>query len=120
MNAEKKENPNGATEWFGILIGPLAWLTQFLINYALVQLACRQHNNLRLHLISGLFLAIVIFGGVVSAVSFSRSQEYSASGEEFSARRHFMASLGISSAALFAFAIVAQALASFILDPCQK
>jgi hypothetical protein len=120
MNTTQKKSSHDATEWFGILIGPVAWLTQFLTNYALVRLACKEHNNLLLHLISGVFLVIVISGGTVSASSFFRSRQHSASGEELSARPHFMATLGISSAALFAFAIVMQALASFILDPCQK
>jgi len=120
MNAVQKNNTHEARQWFGILIGPIAWLTQFLTNYALVRLACREHNNLVLHLISGLFLAIVIFGGALSAISFLQSRDQSTSGEELSARPHFMAMLGISCSALFAFAIVIQALASFILDPCQK
>jgi hypothetical protein len=120
MNAEKKDNPGGVTEWFGILAGPIAWLTQFLANYALVRLACIEHNQLALHLISGVFLGIVIFGGVVAGACFFRTRGHSSSGEEISARPHFMATLGIFSAALFAFAIVAQAMASFILDPCQK
>jgi hypothetical protein len=116
----KRATASDTLEWFGILAGPLAWLTQFLINYALVRWACIGHSKLALHIVSGIFLAVVISGGIVSAIYFCRTSEYSAESEELSARRHFMAAMGIFSASLYAFAIIAQAIASFILDPCQR
>jgi hypothetical protein len=119
VNAEQKGIGNDILEWFGILAGPLVWLTQFLINYALVRWACINHGRLSLHIVSAVSLAIVITSGIVSAFYFSRTREYSAASEQLPARRHFMAALGILSASLYSFAIIAQAIPSFILDPCQ-
>jgi hypothetical protein len=111
---------NDILEWFGILAGPLVWLTQFLINYALVRWECMGHSKFSLHVVSAVALAIVIFSGIVSGFYFSKTREYSAASEQLPARRHFMAALGILSASLYSFAIIAQAIPAFILDPCQR
>jgi hypothetical protein len=120
MNAEKKAEANDVLEWFGILAGPLAWLTQFLTNYALVRRECMGHTKLALHIVSAVFLAIVVLSGIVSAMYFLKTRQFSAASEQLAARRHFMAALGIFSALLFSVAIIAQAIPSFILDPCQR
>jgi hypothetical protein len=122
MNAEKKSVANDCIEWLGILIGPVAWLIQFQINYALVHVECRHHTKLALHIVSVFFLLAVIGAGVVSKNYFRKTEAEtsSSSSEAFSARRHFMAALGITTSALFALLIIAQAIASFILDPCQQ
>jgi hypothetical protein len=120
VTEEKNAAANELLEWFGILGAPVAWLTQFLANYALVRWACIGHGKLALHLVSALFLAVAISAGVVSARYFSKTRQHSASGEEVSARPHFMATLGILSASLYSLAIIVQAIPSFILDPCQK
>lgn len=118
INVEQKGVGNDILEWFGILAGPLVWLTQFLINYALVRWECINHGRLSLHIVSAVSLAIVISSGIISVVYFSKTREYSAASEQLPARRHFMAALGILSASLYSFAIIAQAIPSFILDPC--
>lgn len=120
MNEEKKALRGDLLEWFGIFAGPIAWLAQFLINYVLVRWECIGHSRIALHIVSFIFLTIVISGGIVSIIYFNKTRDQSASSEKLSARRHFMAMLGIFSAALFSLAIVMQAIAGFILDPCQK
>jgi hypothetical protein len=120
INAEKKAVANDILEWFGILAGPLAWLTQFLVNYALVRWECINHGRLALHIVSAVSLAIVISGGIVSTIYFFKTRQFSAASEKLPARRHFMAALGILTAALYALGIVAQAIPSFMLDPCQR
>jgi hypothetical protein len=120
MNEERKALTSDILEWFGILAGPVAWLTQFLINYALVRLECIRHSQIGLRLVSGIFLAVVISGGIVSAIYFTKTREQSAASEKLSARRHFMAAMGIFSATLYSLAIVMQGVATFIWDPCQK
>jgi hypothetical protein len=120
MNAEQKGVGSDILEWFGILAGPLVWLTQFLTNYALVRWECINHGSLALHVVSAVALAIVISSGIVALVYFLKTREYSAASEQLPARPHFMAALGILSASLYSFAIIAQAIPSFILDPCQR
>jgi hypothetical protein len=120
MKAEQKGVGNDILEWFGILAGPLVWLTQFLINYALVRWECIIHEKISLHVVSAVSLVVVLSSGVVSAIYFFKTREYSASSEQLPARGHFMAVLGILSASLYSFAIIAQAIPSFILDPCQR
>lgn len=120
MNEEQKSLASDILEWFGILAGPTAWLIQFLINYALVRWECIGHSRIALHVVSSLFLAIVVSGGIVSAVYFTKTREKSAASEKLSARRHFMAALGIFSATLYSLAIVMQGVATFIWNPCQR
>jgi len=120
MNAEQKRVGNEVLEWFGILTGPLVWLTQFLTNYALVRWECINHGRLALHIVSAVSLAIVVASGIVALAYFLNTRQYSAASEQLPARPHFMAALGILSASLYSFAIIAQAIPSFILDPCQR
>jgi hypothetical protein len=120
MNEEKKTLRSDILEWFGILAGPIAWLMQFLINYVLVRWECIGHSRVALHVVSFIFLAVVICGGIVPAIYFKKTRAQFVADEKFSARRHFMAWLGLFSATLFSLAIIMQAIASFILDPCQK
>jgi hypothetical protein len=111
---------NDTLEWVGILAGPSAWLTQFLINYALVREACIGHHNLALHVVSGVFFAVVVAAGILSTRYFFKTREFSAASEKLPARSHFMAALGILSSSLYTLIILAQAIPSFILDPCQR
>jgi hypothetical protein len=120
MNTEKRGVVNDLLEWFGILAGPFAWLTQFLVNYALVRWECMNHGRLALHIVSAVSLVVVISGGIVSTIYFSRTRQFSAASEKLLARRHFMAALGILSSSLYALGIIAQAIPSFMLDPCQR
>jgi hypothetical protein len=120
MNPEQQARRGDRVEWFCILAGPIAWLTQFEINYALVRWECMAHSRTALHVVSFVFLTVVIGVGVVSAVYFARTRRESAASEQLSARRHFMAALGILTSALFALAIIMQTIPGFILDPCQR
>jgi len=120
MNKEKRKDKNRGLEWGGILTGPVAWLTQFEINYALVRQACISHSVLVLHLVSLFAFGIVGIAGLISVNLFRKTSQDSASREGIPTRENFMALLGIFSASLYGLAIIAQAIPGFILDPCER
>jgi hypothetical protein len=117
----KMQNKRGtALQWFGILTGPFAWLSQFILNYSLVRWECIDHSKTALHLVSALFLLIVVVAGIVSAKALIDTRQYTSSGEEIAARSHFMAMLGVFSSALFTLAIIMQIVATFVWSPCLR
>jgi hypothetical protein len=116
MNEQHKSSVNEGLEWLGIFATPLAWLTQFLINYGLVHRVCMNHQMWLLYFVSTIFLAVVIAAGILSANYFKKT---SAQSGELSARRTFMATVGIFSSALYALAIIMQIIAGLLWNPCQ-
>jgi hypothetical protein len=109
-----------AAEWFGILAGPLAWLLQFIINYALVRRACITHSTMSLHVVSALFLIVAVTAGIASAKKLLHFRADSSSAEAMVARSHFMAIVGVFSSTLYTLAIIMQVIASFIWNPCIR
>src|SRR3954468_21977075 len=51
--------------WAGIIGAPMIWLTQFIINYALVPYVCHTRKFFSFHLTSGIALALVAVAGVI-------------------------------------------------------
>jgi len=120
MNTEKGSSQSDALEWLGILIGPVAWLTQFLLKYVVVRWECIHQSKVAVNAIPVVFLLLVIGGGIISLIYALKTGKSFAESEKISARPHFMAVLGIFSAALFTLAIVMQAIPTFILNPCDR
>jgi hypothetical protein len=115
------ENPRAiALQWFGILGGPLAWLLQFIVNYALVRRACIAHSTTALHVVSALFLLVVIAAGIVSLLGFLKARQQFTSEDEAAARPHFLALLGLLTSSLYTLGIIMQVIASFVWSPCLR
>jgi uncharacterized oligopeptide transporter (OPT) family protein len=116
----QKGMQNDALEWLGILIGPVAWLTQFLLKYVVVRWECIHQSKLAVNVIPIVFLVLVLGGGAISLFYARKTGKSFAESEKISARPHFMAMVGVFSSALFAVGIVMQAIPSFILNPCDR
>jgi len=106
--------------WICLLGGPVAWLVQLQTDYALVPWACLHSMGWLVRLVACAFL-------VIPAALFVWSWSYRRNplrhnelsfGEVVVKRSQFMAILGLWLNAIFFLVIFAQALATFIIDPC--
>src|SRR4051812_32743274 len=105
--------------WFCVLAGPIAWLLNFQINYALVQCACTAHQTIFLKAISLTLLLIVSFAGIYAWRLFNQAKKQNTRRPiEVIERSKFMSALGIMLCALFGLIIIAQAIATFFISPC--
>jgi hypothetical protein len=120
MKEQMQNKRSIAREWFCLLTGPLAWLSQFIINYSLVRWECIDHSKTALHMVSASFLLMVVGAGILSAKVLIDTRQHTSSGEEMAARPHFMAMLGVFSSALFTLAIIMQVVATFVWSPCLR
>ncbi|PYS73477.1 MAG: hypothetical protein DMF69_04725 [Acidobacteria bacterium] len=107
--------------WAGVLIGPVAALTQLEINYALVLWACSHSRSWPLHLVSLLLLGFTVFAGFLAYKNWRRLADLAAedSGDTLS-RSRFMAAVGTLISAYMALVIAAQWVPVFIYGPCQR
>jgi hypothetical protein len=106
--------------WFGILIGPLALLTQQQLGFMIVPWACATGLPPYLWLVSLIALLITLGGAFVSWREWKVAGElWPDEGGSPVARSRFMAAGGLIMSLMFAMAIVAQAIPTFILSPCS-
>jgi len=117
--AELKSNVTIAELWAGVLVGPMAALIQLQVNYALVLWSCSHHSTLPLHVVSALALFLTI---VVGLLSFQIWQRVSIGedGAGPAARTKLMTVIGMLISILMSLVIIAQWLAVFIHDPCER
>ena len=106
-----------AALWAGILVAPAAFAANLQLGYLLVHPACLRNDLTALHVVQGLCLAVALGGGLVAWWSL-RTDRAGEAGERRE-RSRFLAGLGVWMSALFALAIVAQAVPSFVLHQCQ-
>jgi len=105
--------------WAGVLVGPLAALTQLEVNYALVMWSCSHHSTWPLHLVSVLALFFTIVAGLL-AYRIWQSVRIDEDGAGPAARAKLMAVIGILISILMSLVIIAQWVAVFIHDPCER
>jgi hypothetical protein len=114
--------PADTALWFGMLGPPIIALLHQQVQYVLVPKYCHEGSALWLHVTSGVCLAIVIAGGItaLSCLGRARSEAEGTRQEESPlSRPHFMALVGVFSSALSSLLIIAQVIATFMLDPCR-
>jgi hypothetical protein len=106
--------------WIGVLVPPLAFLTNLEVAYALVPAACHARNVLLVYLVHAVCLVLTVLAGLTALRYWRASGAVwpGGAGGRLS-RTQFMAGLGVLTALLFGLVIVAQWIPSFILDPCQ-
>jgi hypothetical protein len=108
--------------WAGIIGAPMVWLTQFLICYALVPYVCHTRKFFSLHLTIALALIIVAGAEVLCwrewKDSGERSPQSDDGGRIGSAR--LAAVVGLLSSSLVFLLILAQGIATFMVDPCAN
>jgi hypothetical protein len=105
--------------WFALLGGPAAALANVMIGYATVDRACVNDSSIVLHAITLLFLVIAVLAGVTSWRLRQRIGVRESTAGGLLARSHFMATVGILSAATSCFGIILQWVPVFFLGACH-
>lgn len=106
--------------WTGILIGPIAWLISFEINFALAPWACVTQQKMALYVVSLIALVISAFGGILAWREWKQlGSEWP--GEDGGAipRSRVMALSGMLLSAMFCLVIIAQAVPELMLGACD-
>lgn len=119
--AEKdlKSNSSVGALWAGVLVGPIAALTQQEINYALVLWACANGQTWPLHLLSVVALSLTIVAGFF-AYRYWRPLNADEDVGGPVGRSRLMAAVGILISLLSLLVIIAQWLSIVIHGLCQR
>ena len=102
--------------WMGMLAGPLAWMAQLALNYALTDWTCRSGHRWPLDLAFAVTLAVTE-GGALAAWMVRRPSPPDRT-DRMAARQVFQAWCGLGLCALFALAIAAAMIPRLYLSPC--
>jgi hypothetical protein len=123
MTATPHEQRSRAREilalWAGLLGAPVLWLIQFQFNYSLVTWGCRNQTLWPLHTASATFMLLSLGALLLAWHNWNKaggkwpSEEGGRPGLV-----QFMGSVGVLVSAMFTVLIFAQAIPSFLLDPC--
>jgi hypothetical protein len=101
--------------WFALLVAPMMALADQGISYAAAGWTCARQNAFVGHAVHAIFFA----GAVTAALlAWQLWLETRASADEHTASRHFLAGIGIASAALAAAVIAAMWIPNWVLSPC--
>jgi hypothetical protein len=124
MNAEQIKPVDERTGyrllWLGVLLAPIVWLIQFQLRYSLVEPLCHRGIRFPLYIISAVFFILIIMGGLLSWRNWVLAGKRLPSDKQSDPRERnlFLALLGILTSALFALLLIAQTIASIMIDPC--
>jgi hypothetical protein len=110
--------PGIAALWTGILAGPLAWALDLTASYALVKWTCGGRYTFVLHLITIGALLVTAAGAALSWRALQHAPAGTDDGPRPIDRGRFMALLGLVVCALFALAMIGNAIPRLMLDAC--
>src|SRR4051812_32038863 len=107
--------------WFAVLGAPFLYLCHHELNYCLVLWACASGKHWVLPVVSGVFLLLLLGSAAVAWQDFRRTPGTpdDASPESPLNRHRLLSTLGLMSAGLFFLLVLAQGIATLILDPCR-
>jgi hypothetical protein len=114
-----KANATVGELWAGLLVGPMAGLIQLQVNYALVLWSCSHRALWPLHLVSVLALLATLVAGLMAYRVWQRVS-VKEDGPGPIARSRLMSLVGVLISILMSLVIIAQWLAVFVYDPCQR
>ena len=106
--------------WAGVIGAPMVWLTQFVINYALVPYVCHSRKFFSFHLTTLIALILVTAAGVVcwkEWIDTGLRPPSSEDGGRLGTTR-LIALVGLLSSVLSFLLILGQGIATFMIDPC--
>ena len=106
--------PDTGPLWAGVLGAPAAWAAQMQTIYASAHWACERSHRPVLTVVSAVCMIAAVVCGLVCLRYLNRRER----DPEFHGRVRFLASLGVLSGAMYAVVIVAQLIATLMLDPC--
>lgn len=113
--------PGGLLQWTGVLLPPLAMLTNLSIGFALVPWSCSAKSRLLLHSEIAVLVLLSVASGIVAHHEWRRhgggGEADEAGGP--AARSRLLGVMGMGSSALFTLILLAQWLANAFLTPCN-
>ena len=110
-----------AALWFGVLLGPIAGLSQLEANYAFVLWACGAGRDWPLHLVSIVAILLSLFAGLLAHRVWKRlGAGWDDEGPGAVPRARFMAAIGMLISGLMLLVILAQWIPVFIYGSCQR
>jgi uncharacterized membrane protein YidH (DUF202 family) len=107
-------------QWLGLLGAPVAWFAQFQASYSIVTDVCHSRSTLALHLLS-LGALLLTVGALLLAMRTRRTARQLPRGEFTGGpvgRSWLMGTVGMLIGIFFIFVIVAQWIATMMIDPC--
>ena len=126
-HAEEKAEPDEtqlgkASLWFGIIGSSMVWLTQFLINYALVPYVCHTRKFFSFHLTSGIALILVAAAGTICWKEWTDTGLKAPQSEDCDrlGTTRLTAVVGLLTSTLSFLLILGQAIVTFMVDPCAN
>lgn len=127
------DQPTYRALWFSLLVGPIMWSVHFLAVYLLVEVACMAGALrtevfgtglvvLLLLVMSGVALAVVVYGIYLSYRSYRRAGGHSLFSRDplSGSPARFMAASGLALNLVFALLIVLMAIPALFLNPCLR
>jgi hypothetical protein len=106
--------------WAPVLVGPIAWFADQQVIYALVPRACATGSHFGIHAANLVALLAVVAGAVLGFRDWRMAGEVSDELDRAAGHDRFLGLLGLMLCAFFVLPIAAQAIAAFIIDPCQR
>jgi hypothetical protein len=105
--------------WSGILAGPVAWALDLTVSYSLVKWTCSSQHTSVLHLITAAAVLMTAAGAAASWYALHQAPDDAVDdGARPVDRGRFMAILGLVLCALFALAMIGDAVPRLLLDAC--
>jgi hypothetical protein len=107
--------------WIGVLVPPLAWATQLLLSYSIVEAACvRPDGRLWGAGVRGLAaITVVVCGSLALAAGVAASLAWRSARTDEGGLERFFGLAGLIGAPIFVFAIVLSGIALVPLPGCR-
>jgi hypothetical protein len=107
------------TLWFTVVVGPMAFLTQEVVNFLLTPAVCQGRNRLMLVAISAAALAVTLAAGAFAVRSGVAPVGERGEPERERSRLRFAAGVALLSSTFSALVILATVLPTLIHAPCD-
>jgi hypothetical protein len=118
---ERGRNVGLLALWAGVLVAPMAFLSNMQVNYTLTQKLCPGGRTAVLHLMTIIFLLIAAGGSLLAWRNWGRAgRVWPDESEDKAVRNRLLSIIGLLISALSFLIIVAQWIPQFIFNPCQR
>jgi hypothetical protein len=110
---------NSLLLWMGVLLGPLAWVLDEGLSYALEQHSCSTGHFYVLHAITVACLILAVAGALIARSQLAKVGPGSDDGGGPHNRSWWMSIVGIGLGVGFSLVIIAIAIPKIMLSPCD-
>lgn len=107
-------------QWVGMFLAPATFFAHLQIGYVLVPWSCTKHDNVWIHVVDLVAVALAAVGAWAAWRVHARAE--SAAGNDGAGvvpRTRFLGVVGLGLSGMFVLLLVAQAIEAISLSPCQ-